>query len=298
MSKNGLFGMMTFIVGVMLPFTMFGCDTGKSSGGTSILPEGIDKEFLIYVNGSDEWTPFPGKSGVSFENSDSGILNTTDNSIKIEFVGKAVGESVITATHENIERKALVKVRAIEGGTITYRYDAPVNFYYEYVNYTKGGSYDESDIHLEAYLNGAYTHNLSGTNYLFHYVGTNAYGYDGSKWVIDEMAEPDEVQGVIEEASSNPFPLNLYYTIIDSTAAGSFININDYYKGKETVCGISCWVIDLGNYGGASERYKFWINPANGHTLKMEMGESNNRDVTEVLKYNPDLKAWPDGLKP
>lgn len=62
--------------------------------------------FTIQVNGSDEWTPFPGKTGVTFEvenepNSKENIKNIlsfSNDGKTIRFTGKQVGEASITAT--------------------------------------------------------------------------------------------------------------------------------------------------------------------------------------------------------
>lgn len=77
-------------------------------------PEGSDAEFTIYVNGSEEWTPFPGKSGVTFAVADEDLISVSDNGAKISFTGKQVGETVITATLGSTECEALVRVQEME----------------------------------------------------------------------------------------------------------------------------------------------------------------------------------------
>jgi hypothetical protein len=152
--------------------------SGGNGGAAATPAEGYDAEFTVIIGYGDKWTPFAGKSGVTFANSDNSVLAVKDNGTKVEFTGLIAGDSVITATSDGTESKALVHVRAVEGkepttGTITYHYDAPVNFYYEYVIYTKGESYDATDIRLEAYLDGAYTSSYDG--YYIHYSGTSVY---------------------------------------------------------------------------------------------------------------------------
>jgi hypothetical protein len=296
--------------------------------------EKYDKEFTILVGGSGEWTPFENASGVTFANSDSKAVSVEDDGETVTFTGLAVGKSVITATYDGKTIKALVKVvkelvgnpsengnspgtstpgnstnspgtngeggyigeRPSENGAIKYHYDPPENFYYEYAYYTKGESYEYNDIELIVYLDGAYTKRVDGNYY--HYSGDSCIANGGDGWV-DNQDSPDEVQDAIKRIKENPAPINYYYEIIDSSEAGVNIDINDYYVGNETVAGISCWVVDLGTYGGHSENYKFWINPANGHTLKMEDGDPNGtRNVYEVLYYDPDLKEWHDNWKP
>jgi len=272
--------------------------SGGNGGASSTPAEGYDAEFTVIIGYGDDWTPFPGKNGVTFANSDNSVLAVKDNGSKVEFTGLIAGDSVITATLDGAESKALVHVRAVEGkeptaGKITYHYDAPTNFYYEFVSYSKGKSYDEANVRLEAYLGGARTTRDGGI--LYHYAAGVPYVNDGG-WKTDYEGATEEMAiEAVEKIKAEPWPLNAYYSLVVSTTPGANLDINDYYKGNETVCGISCWVVDLGLFSG--ENYKFWINPANGHTLKMESGDANNQ-VTEVLSYDPDFKVWPDGLKP
>jgi len=113
--------------------------TREGSGGETGGEDGEDTEFLIYVFGKDSWTPFAGKTGVTFTNSNNDVLTVTDNGTKVEFTGKAVGESTITAKFENQTLKAVVKVRATETeeGKKYITYNQPVNAYY--MEYTEDG---------------------------------------------------------------------------------------------------------------------------------------------------------------
>jgi len=95
------------------------------------MPEGSNAEFTIYVNGSEEWTPFPGKSGVTFSVADEDLISVSDNGKKISFTGKQVGETVITAALDSAECEALVRVREMENEiNINYVYDPPKDNYY------------------------------------------------------------------------------------------------------------------------------------------------------------------------
>jgi len=107
-------------------------DGGNDSPGTSQeeqdkstkdnpAPEGSNAEFTIYVNGSEEWTPFSGKSGVTFIVADEDLISVSDNGAKISFTGKQVGETVITATLDGAKCEALVRVRAMEAAYVPAR---------------------------------------------------------------------------------------------------------------------------------------------------------------------------------
>ena len=98
--------------------------TTNDKSNSSVTNETYDKEFTILVGGKGEWTPFEGGTLVDFSNSDGIVLGIADNGIAVEFTGKSIGESTITATFNGEQRKALVRVRAVEGAKDTI----PVNF--------------------------------------------------------------------------------------------------------------------------------------------------------------------------
>lgn len=113
--------MLALALALMMALSLAACGNpggggGSAPGNGSDPAEGYDAEYTIYVNGSDEWTPFAGKSGVSFSVSDDTVISASDNGTKSEFTGKQVGESVITAALDGAESKALVRVRAMEQG--------------------------------------------------------------------------------------------------------------------------------------------------------------------------------------
>ena len=97
---------------------------------------GEDVEFTIYVFGKESWTPFTGKTGVTFTNSDNEVLSIKDNGTTVEFTGKEIGNSTITATLGEQMLKALVRVRGMEGGKKYITYNKPVDAYY--IEYSGG----------------------------------------------------------------------------------------------------------------------------------------------------------------
>ena len=181
-------------------------------------------------------------------------------------------------------------------GKITYKYDPPKNFNFSYAVYDKDVS-KEPMIYQYAYLDDKLSQKDSDGLW-YHYAGNSAYIKDGNDWVKDLEATEGIVKDAIEGVTSEPWPLNAYYVQIPSKTAGTALDINDYYKGTEKVCGIECWVIETGTHGGYGEHYKYWINPANGHTLKMEWGDPGKTNVIEVTFYDVNFKEWPDGWKP
>jgi hypothetical protein len=92
-------------------------NNSTSGSASTEATDDYDAEYTIYLEDKDEWTPFPGSTGVVFVISEEGVLQVSDDGAKIAFTGKQVGESVITATLDGQEAKALVRVRAREGGS-------------------------------------------------------------------------------------------------------------------------------------------------------------------------------------
>jgi hypothetical protein len=93
-------------------------DTGNTSGNEpSAPPDGWATEYTILIGGSDEWTPFAGKSGVTFASSDDKVIDVSDDGTTVEFTGKKGGEAVITAIFDGPESKAIVRVRAAQAET-------------------------------------------------------------------------------------------------------------------------------------------------------------------------------------
>ena len=89
----------------------------SSSGGAALSSDDYDQEFLLYIDGSDQWTPFPGKTGVRFSVSTAKVIATKESGATIAFTGAQEGEAVITATYDGTKRTALVRVRAVTGNS-------------------------------------------------------------------------------------------------------------------------------------------------------------------------------------
>ena len=120
----------SFLLAAVMVFSLAACGSANPGGNEpSAPPEGWAAEYTILVGGSDEWTPFPGKSGVVFANSDDKVIDVSDDDKTIEFTGEKVGEAVITATLNGTESKALVRVRAAETGEDLLKWRLPKALY-------------------------------------------------------------------------------------------------------------------------------------------------------------------------
>lgn len=295
----------TLLLALVLTFSLAACGGGGggSSGGTGgsstpnsseTPPEGYDAEYTIYVNGSDEWTPFPGKSGVGFTLSDDKVISVSDNGTKIEFTGKQVGESVITATLDGTESKALVKV-VISGSTKdgedteftgTYKYSPPAdNYHIAYTNHL-GNSYEYAKIGD----NEATVDYNSGWRHFWNVsTGGHSSFYD-DKWIEDVLFD-------FEAFSDDTWqPLDNFEHDIASfyRGMGSLDEKLPYhYVAIENYLGIDCWVFDSKSVNGNYAKY--WVDPANGLTLKTTYTDGS---TTEITVYDLNYKEWDSAFRP
>ena len=293
-----------FLVFAML-FLLSACgkeniSTEQPSGGESQSTEQgktgeYDREITIYVGDSDEWTPFPNTTGVEYSNSEDAVIEilALEAGKTVYFEGLSPGESIITATLNGETKTAFVTVQG--QNRINYHYDAPTAFLCKYANFEKGNAYSEKDIELFACLNGALLeyHGDIGESGVWYYYpgGPNPSNIkDGNEWQKDEEWSENISVERPQYVLSDPYPLNAFNK---GFAEHSGYDPNDYYIGNETVLGISCWVFDISRLNSDSGN-RFWVNPNNGHTLKVE----KDSDIYEVIEYEPQLESWPDNTIP
>lgn len=291
---------------------------------TTVPPEDYDTQFTIYVNGSESWTPFPGKSGVVFSNSDNNALSIRDNGKTVEYTGKQVGESVITAMLGGSELKALVRIRAAEAGKKYITYNKPFKSYYiEYdggtVSGNKNGDAGNAGYVIEAYDHKkfayvawsdpdnafiAITRTPGGKVYSSESYGSNVwYGLEDT----DEWADG----GVIEVE----YPLDRFAAYVSKRkGAAGFVkrgmqlwqiadapgvyempdhtDVTGFYVRSEKVMDIIC---DVYQDSSGSATLTFWVDPVTGLTLKCEVkgqsgqiDRSSSYEVTKLVIGNPD----------
>lgn len=295
------------LLSALMLFSMTACDEGGGGGGTSTEPpDGYDTEFTIYVNGSEEWTPFPGKSGVTFTVSDDKVISCDESGSKISFTGKQVGESTITATLDGAESKALVRVREMEGEVnINYVYNPPENnYYFRTVDQITG------DVDAVGRIDGVFAQHYSGDFTYYQYYDDETkmhYEYDPSKlsWqmYMDDKREAEDSYNQFQDGKSNNaanHDTEMVIALFETTFMRYFrqygldeSRLVEYYTGTETVLGVNCWVFDAKGLNGIGG--KFWVDPSNGCTLKMVDEEGSVRELTH---YDLNYTEWSSDLMP
>ena len=261
-------------------------DGGNDSPGTSQqeqdesaeddpAPEGIDAEYEIFVNGVEEWRPFPGKSGVTFSVSDTYVIACRETSSTISFTGKQVGSSTITATLDGVEKIATVKVKRMvekeeeeEGAVVPLILDLPGSFYVEYLRA------DSENITSECLTATSYAYKYFDEDEAYYgwnidyYTLESSYDYlEGYGW-IDTTEDHGWTSGKFNSWSAegeNPIyyeTLTLFRSVVLERGNSAPDNISKFYTGEtETIAGIECKIYEMYSM-------KYWIEPTYHFCLK------------------------------
>jgi hypothetical protein len=286
---------------------------------------GEDVEFTIYVNGTDSWTPFTGKTSVTFTNSDNDVLSIDDNGTTVEFTGKQVGNSTITAKLGEETLKALVRVRAIEGNGKKYiTYNKPVTAYY--IEYNGGmveankkyGSGNNGYV-VEAYETMNYTEikwnsslpgwltiytEPSGLQYSHAYGNTEWYRHTGNgngnqdTWGEDYRGFEYPLGAFAAYVSYYKGTTTFYKYGLDLATVAfdenlvmpNHTDVTEFYVRSEKVANILCDVYK-NRFNG--EDFTFWVDPTTGFTLKFErVWDGNIQESYEVSTLVVGKPDW------
>lgn len=290
--------LLTPLLALLLTFSLAACggDGGESSksetpqGGNTTPTEGYDAEYTIYVNGVDEWTPFQGKNNVVFDYSGS-VISISDNGSTANFTGKQVGEAVVKATSESIEKTALVRVRAMAGedttSTETPLIRALPASYYIAFEYTATTEY--AGTCYEVFTGTSYSlfrNEKDGDGYMDateHYTPFGYYQSGYGEW-FDNTAGTTYVYdpaGKFQQRSSEEGMFwetlcTFRRTVIENQISGTAMptDISNLYTGKtEVIAGIECKVYQVEDKTHKHGLCTFWVEPDYHFCLKYENPE-------------------------
>jgi hypothetical protein len=311
--------LISFLLAAVMVISLAACSGGTGNGGNSTTApsEGWAAEYTILVGGSDEWTPFSGKSGVTFANSDKKVLEISDNGAKVEFTGLVVGESVITATLDGAESKALVRVRAVETtGKDLLKWRLPKSLY---VKWLPGDS--STGIPIESHWIGdayEYIYTTSEPETIIQYGSQAAamvYSLDesdppeyqwsdpGQGWGDDILGDkhlfgwrsviPTRIGGMEKNHGGIVFrPLNdfAFAVFADKNFFIEELDISKFRTGRhEPVLGIDCDIFEvpedivISGEVFISKGTTYYVDPATHYTLKTVWADGS---VDEVLEYD------------
>jgi len=291
------------LLSVLMLFSLTACDEDKEK-----YDEEYDEEYEIFVNSSEEWHPFPGKTNVEFSVSDEYVIACQTTPSKISFTGKQVGKSVITATVDGEEKKALFEVKRMvakdEEIVINYAYNPPQNNYYLRTEDENG------TVEAVGRIDSIFAQHYSGDFTYYQYYSDETkmhYEYDTSKqlWQMYMDSKNDaensykEFQdGRASNAANHDTEMVIaqFETIFMRYFRQYGLDesrLVEYYVGTDTVLGVECWVFDGKGLNGIDDKY--WVDPSNGCTLKVE---SKDGSVWQLTHYDLDYTEWSSDLIP
>ncbi len=261
-------------------------------GVTAVTAQDYDEKFKIQVNGTEEWSPYPGKSGVDFEVINNKAIAVRQNGASVSFTGKQVGNSTIIAKCDGEVKRARVLVRAMKGNVPVVEYNPPAEFYIKERMVESG----DVEIYCRIGQNAAYkTLSDDGQVQLHGYVDgekmkTCDYEPADGKWYAKDISADDDAQLVAEALEHDQTELlNTFFRWLKLT----YQEQKRFYKRTEEFLGRDCAVFTLPT---PSTMATVWVDIATGCTLKT-INESG-KVLQEVLEFKTDNLTWDSGLRP
>jgi len=202
---------------------------------------------------------------------------------EIQVIAKSKGTSVITAISGEAQSQAMFMIKgpevespvvvipekpATQPFTATYSFNPPAdNFFITVTNpvsecretFVKIGN-------KEAYNDGREIDRFWDIK-------------NGENWYYRPEAQgwTDDVDWEFEPLGKSFFPLDSFDNEVDKS------NLSKYYVGMERVLDVNCWHFFVDNEDGVTQ---YWVDPANGCTLKRQVNSETPREVTVYdLKY-------------
>lgn len=203
----------------------------------------------------------------------SSIIATCNDNDSTKVINIIVNEPYVAPVFEKIEKP---ETQAFLG---TYNFTPPTNHYF--VTVTNPGS-NCSETYVKVGDNEAYNDGLGTDRFWNLKTGKNwFYRPDAQGWT-------DDVDWEFEPLGESFFPLNSFANEVNKE------NLSQYYIGMEKVLDVECWMFFVDQEDGSVIRY--WVDPANGCTLKRQVNNEAPRVVTVYdlnytkLYFGPSFK--------
>lgn len=247
-------------------------------------------EIRLQPGENTSWRPYESCKELRFSTSGSNVIKTmpkADGRVTITAVG--CGTATITAKCGEESMKAKVIVAEIKPEdtmkfsferpvakpfTGTYKFNPPTDHFF--ISYTDPlGKSTETRVKIgdeESYHDG------KGVDCYWNVKTGENFHYD-----LDKGWQPD-VKFDFEPLSSEFFPLNAFNVEVPADS------IANCYLGEEEYLGINCWVFFTQKPDGSI--VKFWVDPANGCTLKRQV---NSDEPCVVKMYTLNYTKWEFG---
>ena len=246
-----------------------------------------ETEFKMALGDTLIWKPFQSCNATGYNVKGPKVINYMPISAdKIRVIAKKVGNSSIIATCQDNDTEVVASIIVFDPNDIpvivekpvkpatqtftgTYSFIPPTDNYFVTINDTGSGFNETYMKHGddEAYNDG------QGIDRFWNIkTGKNWY------YRADAQGWTDDVDWEFEPIGTS-FPiLNSFANEVDKD------NLSNYYVGMEKVLDIDCWHFFVDHEDGTVIQY--WVDPANGCTLKRQMNVDPAKVVTVYdLKY-------------
>ena len=258
--------------------------------GLIMAQETDKKEFKMALGESIVWKPFDNCDNIGYDVNGPKIINfkTVKLGECIEVTAKSVGKSSIVATCNDNSTMAVasfvvfdpnavpvVVEKPVKPATQTftgiYKFNPPTDNFFITIN-------DEGSSVKETYMkhgdDEAHNDGVGFDRFWNVKTGKNWYYCpDAQGWTDDVDWEFDPFE------ASFPILNSFNEEVVNKS------NLSNYYVGMEKVLGINCWhfFVDLEDEDVVIQ---YWVDPANGCTLKRQMNSNPAKVVTVYdLKY-------------
>ena len=239
---------------------------------------------IIFIGDTIEWQPSVRCDSITYSISRPEYISYEPlrGGMCLQIIAKKVGMSYISVRCEDdvtdaaainvtVREKAPVYVQTVEkpqtqAFTETYKYTPPTDNYFITLR-NQVGQFDETYIKCgdeEAFNDGV------GFDRIWN-VKTGKVWY----YCPDAQGWTDDVDWEFEPFDGCP-ALNAFDKEVEDKS-----NLSKYYVGKEKAFNTDCWRFYVEQEDGSVIQY--WVNPANGCTLKRQF---NNQPAKEVTVYN------------
>lgn len=265
--------------------------------GLVMAQEANENEFKMTIGDTIVWKPFENCHSNGYNISGSKVISFKPIKYgdRIEIIAKQAGECNIIATcHEdNAEVVASIIVSepyvapviekmekpATQAFTGTYKFNPPTDHYFVTI-FNPASNCSETYMKLgenEAYNDG------QGIDRFWNLK-------TGKNWYYRPEAQgwTDDVDWEFEPLGTSFFPLNTFANEVEKD------DLSKYYLGMEKVLDIDCWHFFVDQPDGSAIQY--WVDPANGCTLKRQVNNDAPRAVTVYdlnytkLYFGPSFK--------
>lgn len=256
-------------------------------GGLVMAQEANETEFKMSLGDTLVWKPFTGCKDLGFSIRGAKIVNLKPMGEQVEIIANRVGHGYLVATCQGGATETIADITVVDPNDVpvviekpvkpatqeftgTYKFNPPTNNYFVTIN-DMGSKVNET--YMKHGNDEAHNDGLGLDRFWNIKTGKNWY------YCPESQGWTDDVDWEFEPFGESFYPLNSFEIEVENKS-----NLSNYYVGTEKVLSINCWHFFVDFEDGTVIQY--WVDPANGCTLKRQMNSMPAKVVTVYdLKY-------------